>query len=92
VLTPTVGVGAPALTEIMDPTFMAKLEPMLATPYWDAAGNPVVSLPMGFTADGLPLGFQLAGRPFEEALVLRAGDAYQQDTDWHLRVPPIAAV
>ena len=92
VLTPTVGVGAPVLSEITDPTFMAKLEPMLATPYWDAAGNPVVSVPMGFTADGLPLGFQLAGRPFDEALVLKAADAYQQDTDWHLRLPPIAAV
>ena len=92
VLTPTVGVGAPALSEIADPTFMAKLEPMLATPYWDAAGNPVVSVPIGFTADGLPLGMQLAGRPFDEALVLRAADAYQQDTDWHLRLPPIAAI
>lgn len=91
VLTPTVGVGAPALADITDPTFMAKLEAMLATPYWDAAGNPVVSLPMGFTAEGLPIGFQLAGRPFDEALVLKAGDAYQLDTDWHLRVPPIAA-
>ena len=92
VLTPTVGVGAPALTEITDPTFMSTLEPMLATPYWDAAGNPVVSVPMGFTADGLPLGFQLAGRPFEEALVLKAADAYQQDTDWHLRVPAISGI
>lgn len=61
------------------------------TPYWDTAGNPVLSVPMGFTADGLPLGLQLAGRPFEEALVLRAGDAYQQVTDWHLRTPPITA-
>jgi aspartyl-tRNA(Asn)/glutamyl-tRNA(Gln) amidotransferase subunit A len=42
---------------------------------------------MGFTGEGLPLSLQLAGRPFEEALVLRAGDAYQQITDWHLRVP-----
>jgi aspartyl-tRNA(Asn)/glutamyl-tRNA(Gln) amidotransferase subunit A len=91
VLTPTVGVGAPGLTEIAEPTFMSTLEPLLATPYWDAAGNPVISVPMGFTADGLPLGFQLAGRPFDEALVLKAADAYQQDTDWHLRTPPIAA-
>jgi aspartyl-tRNA(Asn)/glutamyl-tRNA(Gln) amidotransferase subunit A len=48
-------------------------------------------VPIGFTAGGLPLGMQLAGRPFDEALVLRAGDAYQQATDFHLRVPPIVA-
>ncbi|SDT28527.1 amidase [Microlunatus soli] len=57
------------------------------TGYWDSTGNPVLSLPMGFTDDGLPLGLQIAGRPFEEALVLKAGDAFQQQTDHHLRLP-----
>jgi aspartyl-tRNA(Asn)/glutamyl-tRNA(Gln) amidotransferase subunit A len=33
---------------------------------------------------------QIVGKPFEEATVLRVGDAYQQVVDWHLRVPPIA--
>jgi aspartyl-tRNA(Asn)/glutamyl-tRNA(Gln) amidotransferase subunit A len=46
---------------------------------------------MGFTNDGLPLSLQIVGRPFDEATVLKVGDAYQQITDWHLRVPPIAA-
>jgi aspartyl-tRNA(Asn)/glutamyl-tRNA(Gln) amidotransferase subunit A len=32
---------------------------------------------------------QLIGRPFEEATVLRAGDAYQRITDWHLRLPTV---
>jgi Asp-tRNA(Asn)/Glu-tRNA(Gln) amidotransferase A subunit family amidase len=45
---------------------------------------------MGFTGNGMPLSLQIAGRPFEEALVLRVGDAYQKVTDWHLRVPPLA--
>jgi aspartyl-tRNA(Asn)/glutamyl-tRNA(Gln) amidotransferase subunit A len=44
---------------------------------------------MGFTEGGLPLSLQLAARPFEEALLVRTGDAFQQATDWHLRVPPL---
>jgi aspartyl-tRNA(Asn)/glutamyl-tRNA(Gln) amidotransferase subunit A len=63
----------------------------LFTTYWNAAGNPALAVPMGFTGSGLPLSLQIAGRPFEELLVLRAGDAYQRVTDWHLRVPPLVA-
>ena len=44
---------------------------------------------MGFSGDGLPLALQIAGRPFEESLVLSAGVSYQSATDWHLRVPSI---
>jgi aspartyl-tRNA(Asn)/glutamyl-tRNA(Gln) amidotransferase subunit A len=61
------------------------------TQYWDTVGNPVIVLPMGFTGDGLPLSLQLGARPFEEALIVRAGDAFQGVTDWHLRIPPLAA-
>jgi aspartyl-tRNA(Asn)/glutamyl-tRNA(Gln) amidotransferase subunit A len=53
-------------------------------------GLPSLGLPCGF-ANGLPLGFQLVGKPFTEALLLRAGDAYQRISDWHKRLPPIAA-
>jgi aspartyl-tRNA(Asn)/glutamyl-tRNA(Gln) amidotransferase subunit A len=60
------------------------------TAYWNATGNPVLSVPIGFTANGLPLGLQIAGRPHQDASVLRAGDAMQQQTDWHLRIPPVA--
>jgi aspartyl-tRNA(Asn)/glutamyl-tRNA(Gln) amidotransferase subunit A len=59
--------------------------------YWNAVGNPALALPMGFTADDLPLSLQVAGRPFEEALVIRCGDAFQAATDWHLRVPSLLA-
>ena len=50
-------------------------------------GAPALAVPCGFTADGLPLSLQIAGRPFDEATVLRAGDAYQRSTRWHLRSP-----
>jgi aspartyl-tRNA(Asn)/glutamyl-tRNA(Gln) amidotransferase subunit A len=53
------------------------------------AGLPSLSLPDGFSRDGLPLSLMISGRPFDEATVLRAGHAYQSATDWHLRHPPI---
>ncbi len=53
------------------------------------SGHPACSLPCGFTADGLPIGMQFVGRPFDEATVLRAADAYQRLTDWHTRRPVI---
>jgi aspartyl-tRNA(Asn)/glutamyl-tRNA(Gln) amidotransferase subunit A len=59
------------------------------TSYWNVMGQPALAVPMGFNAGGLPLSLQIAGRPFEDALVLRTGDAYQQATEWHLQTPPL---
>ncbi|MBI4246771.1 MAG: amidase [Candidatus Rokubacteria bacterium] len=54
------------------------------------SGHPACSVPCGFTAEGLPVGMQFVGRPFDEATVLRAADAYQRATDWLSRRPPLA--
>jgi aspartyl-tRNA(Asn)/glutamyl-tRNA(Gln) amidotransferase subunit A len=54
------------------------------------SGHPACSLPCGFSSDGLPIGMQLVGRPFDEATVLRVADAYQRLTDWHARRPVLA--
>lgn len=54
---------------------------------FNATGLPALSLPCGFTRAGLPVGLQIAGRPFDEATVLRAGHAYEQATAWHTRKP-----
>ncbi len=51
------------------------------------AGICGISLPCGLTSERLPIGVQLMGRHWAEAALLRAGAAYQRDTDWHLRVP-----
>ncbi|HSB41121.1 MAG TPA: amidase [Methylomirabilota bacterium] len=56
---------------------------------FNGLGLPALSVPCGFSSTGLPLALQLVGRPFDEATVLRVGDAYQHATDWHLRVPPV---
>lgn len=53
-------------------------------------GLPALSLPCGFSRAGLPLAFQLVGRPFDETTVLRLGHAYQRETDWHTREPELA--
>lgn len=58
------------------------------TPF-NMSGNPCLTLPGGATSDGLPLGFQIIGRHFEEVLVLRAGHAFQRATDWHQRHPRV---
>ena len=52
---------------------------------------PALSVPCGFTREGLPIGLQLVGRPLDEATVLRAGHAYEQATEWHKKNPTLAA-
>lgn len=56
---------------------------------YDLTGNPTISLPCGFTSDGLPISLQLIGRHLEEALLCRAAHAYEQATEWHKRRPPV---
>ncbi len=56
---------------------------------YNITGSPAISVPCGFSQDGLPIGLQLAGRAFDEATVLRAAHAYEQATDWRRRRPPI---
>lgn len=55
------------------------------------AGLPGLSLPCGFSREGLPIGLQLLAPPFEEERLLRAARMYERATDWHLRRPPLAA-
>ena len=53
-------------------------------------GLPALSIPSGFTKTGLPVGLQLIGRSFDEAMLLRIGAAFQRATDYHQRVPKAA--
>jgi Asp-tRNA(Asn)/Glu-tRNA(Gln) amidotransferase A subunit family amidase len=52
-------------------------------------GLPSLSIPAGFSNEGLPVGVQLVGRGLGEPTLLRLGHAYQQATDWHLRRPTV---
>jgi aspartyl-tRNA(Asn)/glutamyl-tRNA(Gln) amidotransferase subunit A len=56
---------------------------------FNMTGQPALSLPCGFSASGLPIGLQLAGRHRHEATLLHIGHVYQQATDWHTRHPAL---
>jgi aspartyl-tRNA(Asn)/glutamyl-tRNA(Gln) amidotransferase subunit A len=60
------------------------------TPIWNLTGLPAISIPCGFSEGGLPIGMQVVGRPFDEPTVFKIADAYQQITNWHLTIPPLA--
>ncbi len=53
------------------------------------AGLPAISIPCGFTRLNLPVGLQFTGRRFDEATLLRIGDAYERDTPWSTQLPPL---
>jgi aspartyl-tRNA(Asn)/glutamyl-tRNA(Gln) amidotransferase subunit A len=59
------------------------------TQAFDYYGIPTISIPCGFTSEGLPIGLMIAGRRFAEGQVLALARAYQQATNWHERQPPI---
>lgn len=54
---------------------------------FNTLGIPALSVPCGFDVNGAPIGMQLVGRPFDEAMLYRIGYAYQGATDHHLKVP-----
>lgn len=56
---------------------------------FDYSGSPTITLPSGFTKAGTPVAFQLVGPHLEEDMLLRAGHAYQQATDWHTVHPKV---
>ncbi len=92
-LAPTTAVAAPPIGETavdVGGKTEAKLAlmPRLTRPH-NICGNPTVSVPCGFTSDGLPIGIQLAARPFEDAVALQVAHAYEQATDWHTRRPSL---
>ena len=89
---PAVGIETPTLDAVADegtPRQMVVLESLTRFTRWvNYLGLPALSVPCGFTPAGMPVGFQLIGRPFSEQRLFRIGHAYQQATEWHLAAPP----
>jgi len=63
-------------------------KPSIATPF-DVTGGPAMSICNGFSETGLPLAIQVAGRPFDECMVLRVADAIEKATPWRRQRPEI---
>ncbi|MBA2288524.1 MAG: amidase [Ktedonobacteraceae bacterium] len=87
-LTPTTPDAAPLYDEPDDSKVLRPSATSYTSPF-NLAGLPALSLPCGFTRAGLPIGLQLVARPWAEAVLLRAGQAYEQATGWHLRRPAL---
>lgn len=90
-LMPSQGVASPTLERML--TFGQDADLMSAmlryTCPMDMSGSPTITLPGGFTDAGTPVAFQFVSRHFEETLLVRAGWAFQQATDWHQRHPAL---
>ena len=85
-VTPTMTQPAPAF-EGYDPTSTV-LGRSFTAPF-NVTGLPAISVPCGFTETGLPIGMQIAGKPFDEPGVIRAAYTYQQHAGWYKTRPPI---
>lgn len=85
VVTPTEPIPPFDPTRMEDPTLPPRVE--WTGPY-NITGFPAISVPCGIDADGLPIGMQIGGRPFDEKTVLRAVYAYEQAENWKDRRPP----
>jgi len=95
VLTPTCLVGAPKIADLdaMTATDLRAYEVqklLRNTAPFSLLFWPSVSVPCGFTAEGLPVGLQISARPGADELALRVALAYQRVTDWHSRMPALA--
>jgi aspartyl-tRNA(Asn)/glutamyl-tRNA(Gln) amidotransferase subunit A len=86
--TPTMLSPALPFSVVQDPDLVYPFPKSNTSPF-NLAGLPALALPCGFSKTGLPLSLQLAGRSFEEAVILRAGHAYEKATEWHRRRPPV---
>ena len=82
---PPVGHDSPITSKEM----ARDLPPVMTRPF-NLAGAPAISINCGFNSEGLPIGLQIGGRPFEESTILKIAYAYEQHTPWHTMRPPHA--
>lgn len=85
-ITPTTRIPAPRIGS--DALNLAQHLTAFTAPF-DVTGVPAISIPCGFTRDGLPIGLQIVGRAWNEARVLQAAHQYQQETAWHSHTPAL---
>ena len=84
ILTPVAPTPAFKIGEKVNDPLQMYLSDIFTIPV-NLAGTCAMAVPAGFSASGLPIGLQLIGRPFGEEAILRAGHAFEQATEWHVR-------
>jgi aspartyl-tRNA(Asn)/glutamyl-tRNA(Gln) amidotransferase subunit A len=91
-ITPTTCVPPSSLADLADPKTLRDKELVMLrnTRPFNALGLPTISVPCGFTNDGLPIGLQITGPSGAEAVVLRLAYAYEQATEWHKQRPNLS--
>jgi aspartyl-tRNA(Asn)/glutamyl-tRNA(Gln) amidotransferase subunit A len=88
VIAPTAPTPAFKIGEKTDDPLQMYLSDIFTVPV-NLAGIPGISLPCGFSSAGLPIGLQIIGKPFDEETILRVAYAFEQQTDYHRRKPPL---
>jgi aspartyl-tRNA(Asn)/glutamyl-tRNA(Gln) amidotransferase subunit A len=92
ILTPTLPLAAPLIgqkhVQIGNKQEDVRTMLLSLTRPANLSGLPAISIPCGFSSEGLPIGLQLIGRRFDELTILRAGYAYESSTSWHNCFPP----
>jgi aspartyl-tRNA(Asn)/glutamyl-tRNA(Gln) amidotransferase subunit A len=88
-LTPVAPTPAFKLGEMINDPLQMYLSDIFTIPA-NLAGTCAISLPCGFSQEGLPIGLQLIGQPFAEADLLQAAYAFEQATDWGGRSPELS--
>ena len=88
-LTPTSPTPAFMIGEKVKDPLQMYLSDILTIPV-NLAGIPGISIPCGFSSEGLPIGLQIIGKHFDEEKILRAAYTYEQRTDYHLKRPQLS--
>ncbi len=91
-LTPTVPIPPPTIADLREHPDKLRPQEMIMlrnTRPFNVWGIPTISVPCGFTKDGLPIGLQLAAAPWRGMVLLQAAQAYEQATEWHEKRPQL---
>jgi Asp-tRNA(Asn)/Glu-tRNA(Gln) amidotransferase A subunit family amidase len=92
-LTPTVPIPPPVIADLLKRPEDLRAQEMIMlrnTRPFNVWGIPTISIPCGFTRDGLPIGLQLAAGPGRGIVLLQAAQVYEQATEWHEKMPGLA--
>ena len=91
IVTPTAPTLPEEIRNAQNPAEASGAEPSVRNTFpFNIYGIPTISIPCGFSKNGLPIGLQISGPPLGETVVLALAHAYEQATGWHQQRPPLS--